>query len=722
MLKSFLVLIGCLLATLVLDGRTNAFASNHSNTTAIEGFDTYPQHAADDAKNRRQWSNISFHKNNTRPPSSDYYFENDSEGSGIISIVVNLSLLKALQRQAAIIQTPTSGTNPLLSETATNTNAGGEQPAATSTTHEAPVNNIQQNERNDENDDDPPFNQFSQTLPESFTNWNQVLLEAAETGNDILLLQALINNADINTLNPQGESSLQLAIANHHSSTAILLIHWGADLTSLNDDINIVDITLTNLLAAQNEENVSEIASLTTILHHLMAAGGQPHLLDSFAWFAANNSAIAQTAMEQQGDQVLHLHSMHIPFESGDDMIEELWDLNTLHVAILQGSSEVVELLCQHYPDLVNIQAVSDDSGITAYPLNLAASVANPAMVSCLLAHGARIGRAHNIAHQQIEAGSTRQELDTLLCQSPVYFIFHQSHDQDLQVQTVQILQTQAVNDHGWASIYSHLLHSGQSDSPAVSQVAYQLVMNALRAGSLRTLRQRLTFGANLDSVEPVCSPQCIRRAPTPISLACSLQNSGALALVMRAGACVSMAASHSREFMHHCCGGLTNAAAIKHQESIDQHHYQFSENHSVLLFVFADNPSLVLQLLVLIHINQCDQAAECQQSIINICTAASTLPMLCTSTQTLQLHRLRQLQSGDAAPTSTGLQQISDVCNQVGFGHVSSLQHQIIAFLFFLPDSELSALVQQAGGRRRVDLLNHLRRCHLIIRRKKKE
>lgn len=699
-----------LFVVLVLVTQHQTYADNFSNTTGIGHFGTASPYLLENPSARRLWPKFSPDRNGSRPPAPDYFYGSPVD-LDLLSVVINLPLLKAIQSQLAIIQTPTTETSPSSQLHA----PGAESPQSSRLIPaNGPFSESPRpfNREDRQDDDDPPSEQFP-LPPPGFTNWNQVLLSAAENGWDHMILQALSNGADINTHNNEGQSPLQLAAINLHVSTAILLIDRGASLTDLdNDGSNIVDIIMDSLLTAQWEDE-EEATSLTTILTHLQNTGGQPHSLDPFMWFAIHSSGIAQTALEQQGLQIAQLHLLPIPSQSDEEdegnveeEIEELWEVTPLHIATILGSPDVVELLCQQGFGLVNTQATNYDSGTYPYPLNIAASTGDQAMVSCLLAYGAAIWPAHLVALGQMAAEEVESydDLDRTMCQSPLFFIFFQSHNHSLQQQAVQTMLAQQVHNNAWLFTDYYISQSQQTVSFVAPRVIYQLIANAIRTGDHDEVSRRLATGIITSFLEPGFSPYGWAYAPSLVSLACARNNWQALVTLLNNGVCISWAEAHSRNFMSFCCRGLTSTDVIQHVISPEQQYYHNSENHSVLIYIFAHSNSLALRLMALSHLTQCHcQRVKTQQLITNVCTIANTLPMLWTSVQAMQFQSIGLPQNQQGPAISTGviidiaaeLPLVSVAYHQQAAGHVSSLKHLTIAFLLFQPFGTLEELIQ---------------------------
>lgn len=701
------LVIGCLFVGLFLGTQQCAYAGNYSSTTATGRFTTSEQYPKD--------------RNSSQAAAQGYFYSQAPGDIELPSVLVDLPLLKAMQSRLAIIQAPNGPTHSSgfpAPETGTATGSARDNGPPPTIGHTS-ENTRPVRKEDKQDDDDPPPGWWSLLRPEGFTDWNQILLEAARTGKDFLLMVALRHGADVNTLDHLGQSPLQLACINLHVSAAILLIEWGASLTDLHDGANIVDSVLGSLLHAQQEGSKEAAASLRTILHYMQYAGGQLHFLEPLMWFEAHDPTIAQTALDQLGHQAVQLHPLSISIQGNDVETVEQWELNALHHAILYGSPEIVQLLCQQRPVLVYTQA-GNDPETSPYPLNLAASIGNQAMVYTLLLHGANLSAAHDVSLRQMETRGVVgcEDLQGTLYQSPVFFIFFHSDNNKLQFQAVIIMHKQGTSDYIWALAHSYMKLSGQGQSSAANLARYHLADRAIRAGNLDALLDVLQSGNDINALSPPHCPDCQWCAPTLISLACAYNNRMALLMLLNAHANVDQAEGHARQFMRHC-QGLTSAAVILPQPSIAQQYYQNSDNHSVLIFVFTSRQSLVLQLRVLLRpMNHFD--SEKSREIIDTCTIAGTLPMLWTCMQVLRFHNIMSAQIPQSSSIATNffaeLQLLNNAYHQQGRGHVSSLEHQAIAFLFFLPAEELLALILRVDGKNRGRILVTLQRYGLIF------
>ena len=519
----------------------------------------------------------------------------------LLSVIVDLNWLRGIGT-ASVISVPEHPGNGQDRKNTTPPEKmnGSNTPPAFSCSESGTGNQMPDEEGSGDGNDGEHFIQVDTT---TVANWNQVLLNAAARGNLELVMDALQHGADINTTNEQGQTPLRLAVINGHTPVAVLLVDWGADLAALEEGYNELDYSLAGLLQAQHDQNTGQIAHLTTVIHHMLSAGGQLAGVDFFGWFAVHDVAVVEQALQQLGGQAFELHQVSLPLiNSAGHQIEELWAFNPVHVAVFAGTPEVTECLCLYNPQWVNEQAVCIETGIRVFAINLAASGERTDIVRVLLMHGAGLGRAHQVFLQQtqLRPGLTLQGASNLFCMSPVVYIFTSSDDQELQ--QLALHQTVRRSQLTLMEIIHYLSDSGNNNEQALLAAASRLDLytvireqNCQAANILLRLGYR---GCKLNSLPGIIQNPRTLESPTPLNLACSIGSVPIVRWLLNHEANIGCAEHHALAFMRGCCGGLRNQPAL-YEKGLSSPRYANSESHSVLAFVFflTDDPELQVQV-----------------------------------------------------------------------------------------------------------------------------
>ena len=200
---------------------------------------------------------------------------------------------------------------------------------------------------------------------------------ATRLGNTDGLQTLLQNGADVSLPNIQGKTALHEAVNTDHPDEAFLLIQYGADVSTEDNFDNTP-----NELAQNSSNDAMQLIFNLPILSEISLIGPHHSILD-----AVIKGDLTQVSAALDNGQ--NANAMN---HNG---------YTALHYAVLNGHTDVAELLLDHGASLIRTNFNDGQQAI-----HMAAMTHNADMIDVLIEHGAMINAVDELGHSPLDYAS----------------------------------------------------------------------------------------------------------------------------------------------------------------------------------------------------------------------------------------------------------------------------------------------------------------------------